>query len=378
MSHRTNAIALLALCGLASPTLAQETTCSTVLTPDQASILLDLQNSGIYGGSTDDTSPLCVPVSVHVLRTSAGTGGVSVADVEAGIARLNTPYAGSNIQFTLLYPVWFIDSDFWYSNTGTPLDVFAVNPIPGTINIYVNNVGNDYGTFTAFPVGDYSKQGVLIYQPDLLSSSGFVLAHEVSHYLNVYHTHETQFGAECPAEGNCADAGDLLCDTAADPTLLPGNTNPYPNCHYIGNATIPGSCPLPQPPYDPPIHNIMSYTSYACRTELTAGQWGRARATIHLRETALMGNANYTTTPGWINRSLCGLQCWANCDGSTASPILNANDFSCFMNAFAAAAGLSNDDQIINYANCDGSTIPPVLNISDFSCYLNRYASGCP
>ena len=29
------------------------------------------------------------------------------------------------------------------------------------------------------------------------------------------------------------------------------------------------------------------------------------------------------------------------------------------------------------YANCDASTIAPVLNVNDFSCFLNRYAAGC-
>ena len=30
------------------------------------------------------------------------------------------------------------------------------------------------------------------------------------------------------------------------------------------------------------------------------------------------------------------------------------------------------------YANCDGSTIAPILNVNDFSCFLNVYAAGCP
>ena len=62
----------------------------------------------------------------------------------------------------------------------------------------------------------------------------------------------------------------------------------------------------------------------------------------------------------------CG--CYANCDLSTTPPILNANDFQCFLNKFAAGDP---------YANCDGSTVPPVLNANDFQCYLNKYAAGC-
>ncbi len=29
------------------------------------------------------------------------------------------------------------------------------------------------------------------------------------------------------------------------------------------------------------------------------------------------------------------------------------------------------------YANCDGSTAPPVLNINDFICFLNKFSVGC-
>ena len=60
--------------------------------------------------------------------------------------------------------------------------------------------------------------------------------------------------------------------------------------------------------------------------------------------------------------------CYANCDQSTAAPILNANDFQCFLNQFAAGESA---------ANCDGSTAEPVLNANDFQCFLNAFAAGC-
>jgi hypothetical protein len=63
--------------------------------------------------------------------------------------------------------------------------------------------------------------------------------------------------------------------------------------------------------------------------------------------------------------------CYANCDASTVPPRLNVNDFSCFLNKFAAG-----DPS----ANCDQSVLPPILNINDFVCFANRYQSGigCP
>jgi hypothetical protein len=70
--------------------------------------------------------------------------------------------------------------------------------------------------------------------------------------------------------------------------------------------------------------------------------------------------------------------CYANCDGSTVQPVLNIDDFSCFINQFAMAQGLPAAQQLTHYANCDGSTVEPVLNIDDFSCFINAYANGCP
>jgi hypothetical protein len=64
-----------------------------------------------------------------------------------------------------------------------------------------------------------------------------------------------------------------------------------------------------------------------------------------------------------------GTSCYANCDNSTASPILNVADFSCFLTRYAAQDP---------YANCDNSTAIPTLNVADFSCFLTKYAAGCP
>ncbi len=60
--------------------------------------------------------------------------------------------------------------------------------------------------------------------------------------------------------------------------------------------------------------------------------------------------------------------CSPNCDASTTPPVLTANDFQCFLNAFASG---------VSTANCDNSTTPPVLTANDFQCFLNAFAAGC-
>jgi serine protease AprX len=70
--------------------------------------------------------------------------------------------------------------------------------------------------------------------------------------------------------------------------------------------------------------------------------------------------------------------CYANCDGSTTPPILNVEDFTCFVAEFAAAQALPHAQQLDHYANCDGSTTAPVLNVEDFLCFVAEFAQGCP
>jgi hypothetical protein len=65
-------------------------------------------------------------------------------------------------------------------------------------------------------------------------------------------------------------------------------------------------------------------------------------------------------------------ECFPNCDGSlnaSACPTLNVQDFTCFLQRYAAG------DQ---RANCDASATAPTLNVADFTCFLQRYVAGCP
>jgi hypothetical protein len=78
-----------------------------------------------------------------------------------------------------------------------------------------------------------------------------------------------------------------------------------------------------------------------------------------------------------VDPACAGPICYANCDGSTMEPVLNVDDFTCFINEFAAAGTLPHEQQVTHYANCDQSTVAPVLNVDDFTCFINLFAQGC-
>jgi hypothetical protein len=96
---------------------------------------------------------------------------------------------------------------------------------------------------------------------------------------------------------------------------------------------------------------------------------GAANAVNSWTNFTTTGTGNYIITlTGACFLGGAGGGCYANCDGSTGTPVLTANDFQCFANAYAASA---------SYANCDGSTGTPALTANDFQCFANAYAAGC-
>jgi hypothetical protein len=98
-----------------------------------------------------------------------------------------------------------------------------------------------------------------------------------------------------------------------------------------------------------------------------AGSLSIRGASADLRTIVGNGWQPYGHQEGWIVTVPAG--CYANCDDSTATPMLNVNDFVCFLNRFAAGDPFS---------NCDGSTDAPVLNVNDLVCFQARFAAGCP
>ncbi|MEM9896947.1 MAG: T9SS type A sorting domain-containing protein [Bacteroidota bacterium] len=103
--------------------------------------------------------------------------------------------------------------------------------------------------------------------------NGSTLPHEIGHYFSLYHTHgKTNNGTtdELVDGTNCADTGDDICDTPADPNLSGKVQNS--NCAYTGTDTDANGAA-----FVPNTRNIMSYSTKACRDEFSTGQYERIR-----------------------------------------------------------------------------------------------------
>ncbi len=237
-------------------------------------------------------APYYLPLSIHIVRASNGTGGLSEADLYASVDNLNRLWRPMGVQFFVFGAIDYINNDGLLSipdNQANQDALRQVNPVANTINVYFTGlVGlNGQGSFT----GD-TFQGILMNQnictlvsaPASANLSTF--AHEMGHYFDLYHTHEDwrddkgqPTAIECPSGNNCTTNGDLVCDTPADPNL---SGRVIGACAYNNSAALPGMCD--KTPYNPPVRNIMSYSTGDCRTEFTAGQIQRTLRT--LRDTA--------------------------------------------------------------------------------------------
>ena len=84
----------------------------------------------------------------------------------------------------------------------------------------------------------------------------------MGHYFGLYHTHQTSFGKELVDGSNCETAGDLICDTPADPNLLSNRSCVYEGSVVDENGAV----------YQPDVTNYMSYTRHFCRSSFSEQQ----------------------------------------------------------------------------------------------------------
>ncbi|MBX3351851.1 MAG: hypothetical protein KF684_02865 [Phycisphaeraceae bacterium] len=329
---------------LSALTHAGETECLSTPTPEEVEIIRSLDRAGVYSLREDNQGVRYVPLTLHIVRTSEGTGGIDIEQVFQSVVDSNAAFAQAGIVFCVPGEIRYVDNDTFYFALNTrPLfdELRRRNPAPGTINIYFapdprSNGSSICGTasFTTSPV-----QGIIVKNSCAgLPSNPSTVPHEIGHYLDLYHTHETAFGRECTDASNCDVAGDLICDTPADPNL----TNRVSTaCQYTG-VVAPTCGGLP---YAPDTLNLMSYSRKTCRTDFTPQQVARMRATLH------------NLRPQYI-RELPG--------DATQDGVVDFADLSIVLTSFGAIDGGTGD------VNADGG-----IDFADLNIVLTAFGQPC-
>ncbi len=222
-------------------------------------------------------SPVAIPIKAHIVRPSNGVGGLSPSDLYNAISTMNTKYTTLKMSFYLCGEIHYIDSDaFNNMNVDKENDLLVLNNVNDALNIYfVGNLTSGSSTLngiSAFPSANPMENRMIMY--NAATTNGVTLSHEMGHYWNLYHTHETFQGTELVNGSNCSTAGDLVCDTPADPCCYFYNTS---TCVYTGTGTDANG-----QTYNPLISNLMSYYGL-CRSTFTPGQYTRMDAGYALR-----------------------------------------------------------------------------------------------
>ncbi|HEV2719894.1 MAG TPA: PKD domain-containing protein [Thermoanaerobaculia bacterium] len=291
---------------------------------------LAVEPAGRRPAATSTSSTYVIPVVVYVVH-NGGVENITDAQVMSQLAALNAAFAGHGIRFCLatamngaplpgLTPgIIRVQSTFTNHHTATEESALkTLAPLlPGDryLRIWVvKDIDNHSGIvgYARFPGSVPTALEGIVMRYDVFGDAatcpgcpllanynqGKVLAHEVGHVLNLFHTF--QGGCSGLFASDCATSGDHVCDT---PQIAAASSG----CPALGSVqSCDGSPAL--------IKNHMDYTNDVCRMTFTAGQEARMLATLATLRQLLVAPQNLVFT---------GVQCLSGIDASFAAGSYN-------------------------------------------------------
>jgi hypothetical protein len=228
-------------------------------------------------------------IVVHVIERADGLGHLAPATIHEQIALLNEHFRATpgtpgdvsvdtRLRFALASfdptgaptgGITYTVNDAWFADGAGYWTALAWDPTR-YVNVYTNSAGSLLGYVPDLPqsgvAGAIDDRIVLAW--DAVGSGspvgapydlGKVLAHEMGHYLGLWHT----FQGGCDGPAGCHSSGDLICDTA--PELLP----------MLGGCVADWACGGPSS-----FDNYMSYSAHSCQVQFTEEQARRMRCTL--------------------------------------------------------------------------------------------------
>ncbi|GAB3492649.1 hypothetical protein GCM10027341_07000 [Spirosoma knui] len=228
-------------------------------------------------------SSVNIPVVYTFIRPTSSQGQPlsknQYDDMNQSFYWLNRYHRESNLNYYIA-SVNIIDEDALNNRLWDPSDgfnyTFPLRLPKDALNIVVTPTMTNAAGYAYYP-NRYAGQStnVVYVSAYWLGRQMNLLPHEVGHYFNLMHTFDYGgTGKELVNGSNCSTAGDLVCDTPADPYDVnnPGTLNN--GCQYIGTVRDANG-----ELYRPDMTNMMSYwhaSGWGCSTDhLTTGQFNR-------------------------------------------------------------------------------------------------------
>lgn len=225
-----------------------------------------------------------LPMTVHSVGRSDGTGHYPTLRIFESLCRLNEDFAPYNIQFYLKGDINIINRDLYYEhdNFGDGSRMMRTYKKPLTINTFITNSApsNACGYW-------HQSEDAIVVIKNCMGGSGHTWTHEVGHWLSLPHTfygwegktydetketplyhsisgRDTLF-VENALGTNCTKSGDRFCDTPADYLSLGWNCD--------GSFQ---SLKVQKDPYGIDFRsdasNYMSYSVDACQSKFSDDQ----------------------------------------------------------------------------------------------------------
>lgn len=251
-----------------------------------------------------------IPTVVHIIH-NGGPENITNQQVQTAINNINSKFLSSNnhqIQLCLAQrdPLGNStngitrDSSVFTTDTMELNDITLKNINRWNPNCYLNiwiikeitslSVGPGVIGYAYFPAAHGQNMDGIVIEASYFGTSlinDAVGAHELGHYLGLYHTFENG----C-TNNNCLLDGDQVCDTPPDQTT-------FSACNGANSCNTDANDPSTNNPFTTDVSDLsddyMDYSSLSCYTQFTSDQYSRMKFFLTTTRNSLLGCLSCTT-----------------------------------------------------------------------------------
>jgi hypothetical protein len=259
---------------------AQKPSCGTGITLSQITLENTINVSAVGSNQSLPQANRKYSIAVYIVKDSSYQAGVTQTELDAALNLLNENFQPIALSFHICSTNYVNNYQFnslYTAKNGTSLTTeFATTDM---INLYLVEKLYDSTSVAVNGLTYYPAAGknYIFLKKSALTTNEIV--HQMGHFFNLYHTHETALGVELVSRSSgCSTTGDKCCDTNADPNISGASNS---NCEYSGSLSDSNGTK-----YQPSVKNFMSYGDISCRCNFTPTQYVRiVYAVKNLRKT---------------------------------------------------------------------------------------------